>query len=242
MPAGSTEAALADVGFTTSGPSVAGIAAASPVVTAASYSAPSLGEYECIMPYDTVANTPGGYAIGNCPAATKIYFTTLSGVVTSSWLTGRYFGGFVESPFNGCGWIYQGELSITSTTVHTGCGSSVVSKSTTDFIRSGVASVNCSSPCTDGTAVNNPYSCPAYANFRPWSSNAAPVGLVTTIPAHGKYLDPVDGQEKWRIRWRYIAKYTSSDGTGDYVMVRDAGTDLGFGNWVFVPRACLGSV
>ncbi len=52
-----------------------------------------------------------------------------------------------------------------------------------------------------------------------------------------------------KLKWRYVTKYSSTDGTGQYVMVRDAAVTLkeekekvyGQGNWVFVPRSCLPS-
>ncbi len=41
------------------------------------------------------------------------------------------------------------------------------------------------------------------------------------------------------LKWRYITKYESTDGTGRYVMVRDDRYQPGEANWVFVPRSCL---
>ena len=41
------------------------------------------------------------------------------------------------------------------------------------------------------------------------------------------------------LKWRYTTKYNSTDGTGQYVMVRDDTVAAGEGNWVFVPRSCL---
>jgi hypothetical protein len=193
------------------------------------------------MPYVTVANSPGGYAIGSCPAGSKLFRTSTSSEVTSSWLVGRFFGGYIQPPFDGCGWMYEGEMSSVNTNVHTGCAYGSVTRAASTFIRAGAGNLNCSSPCEDGTAVDNTVDCPAYANFRPWTTAPSPTELVTTIPAHGKFTDPADGRSKPRIRWRYVAKYTSTDGTGDYVMVRDAASNIGFGDWVFVPRSCLGS-
>lgn len=91
----------------------------------------------------------------------------------------------------------------------------------------------------DGTYVVNPLPCPEYANYRPWSTNNVERELIRTAPA---YAAVTPGSETPALKWRYTTKYSSTDGTGQYVMVRDARiTGGGEGNWVFVPRSCLSS-
>lgn len=190
-------------------------------------STPESGLFRCNLPFSTVANTPGGYALGNCPQHAHL-FRTIKSYYVSSPPAGYFDGGYVSGTFDGCGWIYEDYSIKEDDRSNSGCPSP--SKDPSEFM----LYANCASPCQDGTQILNPRSCPAYANYRPWSTANRPTNYVGTFPANAKHTNGTP-----RIRWRYTSKYPSTDGSGHYVMVRDTMGSAGYGNWLFIPYSCL---
>lgn len=189
------------------------------------------GLWQCINLYAPIHSEPGGLVTGNCRPGNTLFRTWYSAYVSTP-PAGYFSGGYINGNYNGCGWVYQGNLIFSATYTATGC--SPASKPITDFANA----INCDSPCTDATKKLNPSACPAYANYRPWSTANTPVDPMpwSPVPANAKLSDGVTP----RLGWRYISKYASADGTGQWVMVRDYSKTYGNGNWYFVPRSCMG--
>lgn len=185
------------------------------------------GLFQCSVSYATVANVPGGYAIGNCPYGKYLYRTMKSDFVSTP-PAGYFDGGYIDGPFDGCGWIFESYSNKVAERNNTGCSSP--SRPTSDF----TDWTNCASPCTDASQFDNAHDCPVYANYRPWSTNNRPTGYMHTIRAHERLADG-----SFRLAWRYVTKYASADGSGHYVMIRDRGKSAGQGNWGFVPWSCF---
>jgi hypothetical protein len=135
-------------------------------------------------------------------------------------------GGFIYGNYQGCGWIGTGSESLVASGTYTACGSSA--SHTLSEYSSQTNHYHCVGGCTDGTPISVVGDCPEYANLRPWSNTSAPTDLLRT--RHAGY-----GSLRWRYQTRYVY------GPYFYVMVRDAGISAGAGNWVFVPRPCLGA-
>jgi len=187
------------------------------------------GLFECSVAYATVANIPGGFAIGNCAQGKLLYRTRKSDYVGTP-PAGYFDGGYVDDAFDGCGWIFEGYNRKTAERNNAGCASP--SRGESEFI----AYKNCPSPCTDGSPVLNPGECHLYANYRPWSANGVQAGFIRSIPTNATISDGTP-----RLAWRYVTRYPSADGwSGHWVMVRDRQHSAGQGNWGFVPRFCLG--
>jgi len=197
--------------------------------------------FSCDLPFATVANLPGGYAIGNCPQGSYFGRTQLSQYVSTP-PAGYFNGGYVSKPFDGCGWIFDTYIGapIQPGVDVTSCKPPGNSRASTTFIKAGAGNLNCLSPCIDGTSIDNPLACPKYSNFRPWSDKPKPIGLIATLPAHARGVDANSGATGWRLKWRYVGRMPSTDGSGEWVMVRDITLQAGQGNWSFVPRSCLG--
>jgi hypothetical protein len=221
---------------------VAGALAASPAIAAPSlvagpiaptpYSTPASGIFQCINLYAPVHNEPGGLATGNCRPGNSLWRTSYSDIVTNGSPQGYFFGGYINGNYDGCGWVYIDNLIYSTGYTATGCNPA------SQAVGSFTSSVNCTGGCTDATKKLNPTACPAYANYRPWSTANHPVDPMpwSPVPANATLSDGVTP----RLGWRYITKYASTDGTGQWVMVRDYQKTYGNGNWYFVPRSCMG--
>ena len=138
-------------------------------------------------------------------------------------LEGNYaLGGWVGGAFQGCGWIEYDAFK----------PKPIKSKPTTacSEIAGGEHEVNPKSfmaednkAVGDGYFVVNKVACPEYANYRPWSSSNLEQEKIRTVPA---YASQEPGSNVPELKWRYVTKYSSTDGTGQYVMVRDATVTL----------------
>jgi hypothetical protein len=192
------------------------------------------GQYRCEDKYSVVANFPYYYAIGNCPKGEVINVVSYA---SENPATGEHsYGGKIKGGFEGCGWINTSyPVEKLNNKENTECsegsnGSFKVEEST--FWEK----LN-NTKYQDGSSVVNPKPCEEYANYRPWSKSSHEVEPIREVPA---YAASQIGSTEPALKWRYTTKYDSTDGTGQYVMVRDDRiTGAGEGNWVFVPRSCL---
>ena len=190
------------------------------------------GDYECYS-YSDVQNAADSFVIGNCQAPWQIQVVSYSGPNGNGY---HSYGGFVTGAFSGCGWIEtRFEPKKLNSNKNSACGEG----STGDFeVPQSSFMEKHNSALGDGWPVVTTRACPEYANYRPWSSNNIEQGLIRTAPA---YASSGPGSNYPALKWRYITKYESTDGTHRYVMVRDDRYNAGEGNWVFVPRSCLPS-
>ena len=195
------------------------------------------GDYECIDQYSVIGSKPYYFAIGNCPDGWLIEVVSYASENTE---TGEHsYGGYIGDSYSYCGWIDTRFApakvnSNKNSACASGSGSSMELEDS-EFMEK----YDTNQKYHDGTYVVNPLPCPEYANYRPWSTNNVEKELIRTAPA---YAALTYGSETPALKWRYTTKYSSTDGTGQYVMVRDARiTGGGEGNWVFVPRSCLSS-
>ncbi len=191
------------------------------------------GDYKCssTLAYSDVQNAAGAFVIGNCKSPWEIEVVSYSGPNGEGI---HSYGGFVTGAFSGCGWIESRfALEKRNSNGNSKCGEGSTGEfevSTSSFMERHNSAVG------DGWPVVITRACPEYANYRPWSSNNIEQELVRTAPA---YAASGAGSNYPAIKWRYITKYSSTDGSGRYVMVRDDRYNGGEGNWVFVPRSCL---
>ena len=192
------------------------------------------GVYKCLDQYSVIANWFYYFAIGNCRPGWEL---AVVGYAAENTVTHEHsYGGFVNSAFSGCGWIdTRFPLEKLNSNKNSACSSNgefkVEESSFMEKYNGGTIG--------DGNPVVNKTPCPEYANYRPWSSNNVEKELIRTAPA---YAASGAGSNYPALKWRYTSKYTSTDGTGQYVMVRDDRiTGAGEGNWVFVPHSCLPS-
>ena len=193
------------------------------------------GDYECSLTYaySDVQNAADSFVIGNCKGPAEIKVVSYSGPNGEGF---HSYGGFVTGTFSGCGWV---EARFEPEKLNNNSNSSCGEGSTGDFEVSQCSFMyQCkhNSAVGDGWPVVNIQACPEYANYRPWSSNNLEQELVRTAPA---YAGSGPGSNYPALKWRYVTAYESTDGTGQYVMVRDDRYKAGEGNWVFVPRSCL---
>ncbi len=190
------------------------------------------GDYECYS-YSDVQNAADSYVIGNCDAPWQIQVVSYSGPNGEGY---HSYGGFITGAFSGCGWIEtRFEPKKLNSNKNSACGEG----STGDFeVPQSSFMERHNSAAGDGWPVVTTQACPEYANYRPWSSNNVEQELIRTAPA---YASSGRGSNYPALKWRYISKYESTDGTHRYVMVRDDRYNAGEGNWVFVPRSCLPS-
>jgi hypothetical protein len=195
------------------------------------------GDYRCADEYSVIGNKPYYFAIGNCRAG-----WTLEAVAYASENTETHehsYGGYVGSTYSYCGWIdTRFPLEKFNSNKNSACTNG--SNNATELEDSSfMEKYDTNNSSHDGNYVVNPSPCPEYANYRPWSTNNVEQELIRTAPA---YAASTPGSRTPALKWRYTTKYSSTDGTGQYVMVRDARiTGAGEGNWVFVPRSCLSS-
>ncbi|HTD09544.1 MAG TPA: hypothetical protein VK680_11690 [Solirubrobacteraceae bacterium] len=192
------------------------------------------GEYRCVDPYSPVGNWFYYFAIGNCASGWDLEVVSYASENT---VTHEHsYGGYINNAFSGCGWIDTAypieKLNSTKYSACAGSGSSrefkVEESSFMEKYNRGTVG--------DGNYVVNKIPCPEYANYRPWSSSNVEKELIRTAPA---YAAKSPGSELPALKWRYVTKYASTDGTGKYAMVRDDRINGAEGNWVFVPRSCL---
>ena len=186
-------------------------------------------------PYSVVANWYYYFAIGNCASGWDLEVVSYASENTET--HEHSYGGFVNNAFSGCGWINTAyTLEKVNSNKNTACAGSGSSREFKVEESSFMEKYN-RGTVGDGNPVVNKVPCPEYANYRPWSSNNVEKELIRTAP---EYAASSPGSNYPALKWRYTTKYASTDGTGQYVMVRDDRiTGAGEGNWVFVPRSCL---
>ncbi len=203
-------------------------------------------DYECTAKYSHIDSGAFGWAIGNCPKG-----LTLEAVVrrlhSDSEPEGDYaLGGWIGGAFQGCGWIEYDKFKPKPIKTKPTTACSEITSGKYEIAESNFIAKH-NSGVGDGYFVVNQAPCPEYANYRPWSSSNLEQEKIRTEPA---YATQEPGSNIPALKWRYTSKYNSTDGTGQYVMVRDASVSLkeehektyGQGNWVFVPRSCLPTV
>jgi hypothetical protein len=195
------------------------------------------GTYRCSDEYSVVANWFYYFAIGNCRPGWEL--EVVSYASENSVTHEHSYGGFVSNAFSGCGWIdTRFPLEKLNSNSHSACAGGGSSREfkveeSTFMEKYNGATVG------DGNPVTNPRPCPEYANYRPWSTNNVEKELIRTAP---EYAASAPGSGYPALKWRYVTKYGSTDGSGKYVMARDDRiTGAGEGNWVFVPLSCLKS-
>jgi Repeat of unknown function (DUF346) len=194
------------------------------------------GDYKCLYPYSVIANWYYYFSIGNCREGWIL--EVVSYASENSQTHEHSYGGFVGSAFSGCGWIdTRFPLEKVNNNTNSACAGGGSSREFKVEESSFMERYDTKNAAHDGTYVVNPLPCPEYANYRPWSTNNVEKELIRTAPAYATV-----GSRTPALKWRYTTKYSSTDSTGQYVMVRDARiTGAGEGNWVFVPRSCLSS-
>jgi hypothetical protein len=194
------------------------------------------GDYRCADAYSVIASRPFYFAIGNCPAGWTIEAVAYSS--ENSVTHEHSYGGYIGGAYSYCGWIDTRfpveKLNNNSNTACKNGANNATELEDSTFLEK----YDTNNAAHDGTYVVNPTPCPEYANYRPWSTNNVEKELIRTAPAYAANLP---GSRTPALKWRYTTKYSSTDGTGQYVMVRDARVDGTEGNWVFVPRSCLSS-
>jgi hypothetical protein len=196
------------------------------------------GEYKCgsAWEYSDFHDEAFGLVMGNCKAGWIFEVVDYGGPNEG----GVYsYGGYAEGPLDGCGWVESNTSPEKIGTVrephHCGSGSEV-STPEEDF-REKYNGEGVGAHTADGYYVVNKVPCKEYANFRPWSkATSGEKEEIRTVPAYATERSDIPA-----LKWRYVTKYESTDGTGKYVMVRDTRINGGEGNWVFVPRSCLPS-
>jgi hypothetical protein len=192
-------------------------------------------DYECTAKYSDVQSGAFLWVIGNCPKGTKLEAVVLR-LHSDSEPEGDYaLGGFVGGEVQGCGWIEEDKFKPKALKSKPTVPCSEIAGGTYEISTSSFMATH-NSGTGDGYFVVNPVACPEYANYRPWSTNNVEQEYIRTEPAYATSSGNVPA-----LKWRYTTKYKSTDGTGAYVMVRDASIADGEGNWVFVPRSCLPS-
>lgn len=193
--------------------------------------------YRCLPQWFWITNVPAGFVIGEC----KQNWVIDGQVAARGFHNTPWGGGRVGGNFDGCGWI-NARLNfiikwLNQRTRATACRSP--SRGFADFILQQAPGKYFvwSHPTKreDGKPAPNARPCPAYQNYRPWTSLAKPANATHVIPANAKMADGVTD----RIRVRYVTKYPSTDGSGYYFMARDLALQSGQGNWVFIPINCI---
>jgi hypothetical protein len=195
------------------------------------------GDYRCVDPYSVIGNRPFYFAIGNCASGWDIEAVAYSG--ENSVTHEHSYGGYIGSAYSYCGWIDTRfpveKLNGNSNSACKNGASNATELEESSFMEK----YDEGNANHDGNWVVNTVPCPEYANYRPWSSNNVEKELIRTVPAYALGGEHIVEHEP-ALKWRYVTKYSSTDGTGKYVMVRDDRiTGGGEGNWVFVPLSCL---
>ncbi|HEY4812756.1 MAG TPA: fibronectin type III domain-containing protein, partial [Solirubrobacteraceae bacterium] len=192
------------------------------------------GTYRCADTYSVVGNWYYYFAIGNCPAGAELEVVSYASENTKT--HEHSYGGFINGAFSGCGWIdTRYPVEKLNSNSHSACAGSGSSREFKVEESTFMEKYN-HDLVGEGTPVGNPKPCPEYANYRPWSEGNVEKELIRTAPA---YAASGPGSRYPAIKWRYVTKYASTDGTGKYVMVEDDRITGAEGNWVFVPLSCL---
>ena len=192
-------------------------------------------DYECTAKYSDMQSGAFSWVIGNC-AKGEILEAVVRRLYSDSEPEGNYaLGGWVGGGFQGCGWIEDEKFKPKAKKNKPTTACSELSSGKYEVAESLFMGKH-NGGAGDGYFVVNKASCPEYANYRPWSSNNVEKEPLRTAPA---YATSGPGSNYPALKWRYTTKYNSTDGSGQYVMVRDDRLSAGEGNWVFVPRSCL---
>ncbi len=192
-------------------------------------------DYECTAKYSDMQSGSFDWVIGNCPKGGTLE-AVIRELYKDSEPEGNYsLGGWVGGGFSGCGWIEEDRFKPKAKKSKPTTACSEITGGEHKIAES-VFMERHNNSAGDGFYVVNTAPCPEYANYRPWSSKNVEQEEIRTVPA---YTAQEAGSNYPALKWRYITKYESTDGTGKYVMVRDARVGDGEGNWVFVPRSCL---
>jgi hypothetical protein len=193
------------------------------------------GLYQCSSAhaYADIHSEPWGFVIGQCKSGWKFEVLEHTGVNSETGTSS--YGGYLEGAFDACGWIEsdEGPEQINEKLPSHCPGLNQKESTVGSFMEkyNGQPAHN-----KDGYYIVNKVPCKEYANYRPWSSESVGKEEIRTVPA---YEVKQAGTDIPALKWRYVTKYASTDGSGKYVMVRDARLEGGEGNWVFVPRSCL---
>lgn len=196
------------------------------------------GTFYCSVAYATIAASPSGYAVGNCPQNTEFRRIAKSGLVGTGTGQGYYDGGYILGGFSGCGWIRTDQTSAYNTTTQWNhCDPNSIGYTKDEFMYKFADGSYYYDGCAEtddckGTPVNNKQTCYTVANVRPWLSGQGVPAAIRYIPANATHLGAP------RFAFRYVAKYPTTDGTY-WAMGRDRAYSSGQGNWVFVPLSCL---
>ncbi len=210
-----------------SSPLKSSLGAIQPLATSAN------GDYRCADKYSAVENWYYYFALGNCKQGWEIQVVSYAS--ENSVTHEHSYGGFVTGAFSGCGWIdTRFPLEKLNSNHNSACGEGSGSEFKVE--ESTFMAKHNGGSTGDGYPTVNRTACLEYANYRPWSSSNVEQELIRTAPA---YATSGAGSNYPALKWRYTTKYNSTDGSGQYVMVRDDRvTGAGEANWVFVPRSC----
>jgi hypothetical protein len=192
-------------------------------------------DYECTAKYSYIQSGAFDWVIGNCPEG-GILEAVARRAHTEAEPENYSLGGWVGGSFKGCGWIEDLRFKPKAKKSNPITACTELTTKPYEVVESSFMSKHDSTTKEDGDYVVNKTECPEYANYRPWSSSNLEQEKIRTAPA---YAREKPGSSNPALKWRYTTKYNSTDGTGQYVMVRDASIADGEGNWVFVPRSCL---
>lgn len=175
-------------------------------------SAPQI--YDCdATAWLTMDNYPSGFAIGNCATGWE-FDRSVCSTTSCDWS-----GGYADGDVQGCAWADTPDLSAVTGTPPAHCANPSLP------IDSFAYWANCTpGSCTDGSSTTLAADCWEFGNYRPWSSSPAFADAI-------RYYTTTH-----TVLWRYM----TPDGLA--VMVHDEGVGgAGYGNWVFVPSACISS-
>ena len=195
------------------------------------------GIFSCNVPYAVVQAKPSGFVTGSCTRGTHLHRDAKSGEYDTTY----WDGGFVYGNYSGCGWIRIDQSDLAAAGGNDLCTWTSIGYNDNEIMiasNEGTQAPNSCSRnattgrCTDGTsAVVRAGGCKLWANFRPWTSGQGATDPIRDIPA-----------SNGRVKWRYVSKYTTADGSGRYVMVRDDFSSQGQGNWGWMKESCLTSM
>lgn len=166
--------------------------------------------YTCTEP-GTLRNDPNSFVMGWCEGGalgnTRVDITSGD---NSGWQKGYVYGGY-----SGCGWLQTSAHPLTAGGSFSGggCGSSFIAASS--FI-TGYNAVD---------KTSKPFSCPIYANVRPWSTGSTSGwDQVGTLPASSL------------VTWRYLTR------NSQWINIRYPAASVGGGpvhSWAFVAAGCV---
>jgi hypothetical protein len=204
---------------------------------------PANGTFACTLNgWNAIQAVANGLVLGNCAYGWTLGATRLDYAPSGVSSQGDYYwGGWIgAADYSSCGYVNNDRVT------YTGQPNGTPNTCTDPNRRNKADYVYCTaSPCggpngegtnldiwtgpnqNDGVHVANPHDCPEYANYRPWSSNNYPRDYKgITAPAGSN-----------RLLLRYLARYSSTDGSGYWAMVQDPYSSAG--QWAFVPWSCF---